>query len=172
MNNDDYGIEITAATCDGNLVKENYFSGNVTGVFLDSGTDTRLATKVFEFIAGGDVEGTATWGQLFSSTAIPKGWSISGAEDWAVALGQLPLELQQIVRIKIWGVALGAPLGGGGQMHLEIIMNAEVDDTPFTTEHVALANFDSETTDYINRDIVHWICDASDDVDIGDMTGV
>lgn len=41
MNNDDYGIEISAASCDRNLVKENYFSGNVTGQFLDSGTDTR-----------------------------------------------------------------------------------------------------------------------------------
>lgn len=170
MENDDYGIEITAATCNDTLVKENYFNGNVTGVFLDSGTDTRLATKVFPFIAGGDVEGTAIWASFVSATASAKGWSVAGADDWAVALGQLPQELQQIVRIKIWAVALGAPIAGGGQMHLEIVINAGADDLAFTTEPVALANFDSVTTDYVNTDVVHWSMDSGDDADIGHMT--
>ncbi len=39
---DDYGIELTAATCDSNRVLNNHFSGNVTGQFLDNGVDTRV----------------------------------------------------------------------------------------------------------------------------------
>lgn len=149
-----------------NLIKEN-----IGGTLSDVGTDTKLATKTFQFIAGGDVEGTAIWASFVSATASAKGWSVTGADDWAVALSQLPLELQQIVRFKIWAVALGAPIGGGGQMHLEIIMNAGADDLAFTTEPVALANFDSVTTDYVNTDVIHWVVDSGDDADIGHMVG-
>jgi len=39
---DDYGIELTAATCDSNRVLNNHFSGNVTGQFLDNGVDTMV----------------------------------------------------------------------------------------------------------------------------------
>ena len=41
IDNDDYGIEITAATCNDTRVKENHLVGNVTGQFLDNGTDTQ-----------------------------------------------------------------------------------------------------------------------------------
>lgn len=40
--NDDYGIEITAATCNRTLVEDNVLLGNVTAAILDNGTDTRL----------------------------------------------------------------------------------------------------------------------------------
>jgi len=36
---------------------------------------------------------------------------------------------------------------------------------------VALANFDSVTTDYVANDVVHWSCDSGDDADIGSMVG-
>ena len=40
--NDDYGIAITAATCNENMVHDNYLYGNVTGQLLDNGTDTDI----------------------------------------------------------------------------------------------------------------------------------
>ena len=36
-----YGIDIEAATCERNLVKDNYYSGNSSGAINDQGTDTR-----------------------------------------------------------------------------------------------------------------------------------
>ena len=137
----------------------------------DVGTGTKLATKTFSFIAGGDVDGTALWANYVSATASAKGWEVDDAADWAEALGQLPLELQQIVRFKIWAVALGAPIGGGGQMHLEINMNAGASNLAYTTEPVALANFDGEEADYVATDVVHWVVDSGDDADIGSMVG-
>ena len=166
-----YDINISAATCDRTRVLDNVLYGDGTARINDAGTDTKLATKTFSFIAGGDVEGTAIWASLVSATASAKGWSVAGADDWAVALGQLPQELQEIVRTKIWAVALGAPIGTPGQMHLEIIINAGADDLAFNTEAVALANFDGETTDYVATDVVHWVVDSGDDVDIGHMVG-
>ena len=170
--NDRYGIYIDDALALRNWVKNNQLRGNTSGPFLDTAANlTKLATKTFQFTVGGDVEGTAIWASFVSATASAKGWSVTGADDWAAALSQLPLELQQIVRFKIWAVALGAPIGGGGQMHLEIVMNAGADDLAFTTEPVALANFDGVTTDYVNTDVIHWIVDSGDDADIGSMVG-
>lgn len=40
--NDDYGIAISAATCDHNIVENNELVGNVTGQISDGGTDTTL----------------------------------------------------------------------------------------------------------------------------------
>lgn len=170
-NNDRYGINIFDVTSERNWVKNNQLQGNTAGAFFDGGTDTKLATKTFSFIAGGDIDGTALWANYVSATASAKGWEVDDAADWAAALSQLPLELQQIVRFKIWAVALGAPIGAGGQMHLEIMMNAGADNLAFNTEPVALANFDGVTTDYVADDVVHWSVDSGDDADIGSMVG-
>ena len=169
--NDRYGINLEDANSTNNRVKDNIMTGNTTGAFNDIGTDTKLATKTFSFIAGGDLDGTALWANYVSATASAKGWEVDDAADWAQALGQLPLELQQIVRFKIWAVALGAPIGGGGHMHLEINMNAGASNLAYTTEPVALANFNGEEADYVATDVVHWIVDSGDDADIGSMVG-
>jgi len=45
--NDDYGVEITAASCDGNRVRDNTFNRNVTAPVLNSGTGTIFHTKQY-----------------------------------------------------------------------------------------------------------------------------
>lgn len=167
--NDRYGISIETANCDRNLVKSNILRDNTAGPFSDAGTDTKLATKTFQFIAGGDAEGIAVWASFVSANASAKGWSVTGADDWAVALGQLPLELQQVVRIKIWAVALGAPIGAGGQMHFDILINAGASNLAYTTETIGLVSFDGEEADYVATDVVHWLIDAGDDADLNDF---
>lgn len=163
---------------------DNEFHDMTTGIRLDVGADynkiqgnrffgciplddqgsigTIFSSKTFQFI-----QGTT----FISADGSAKGWEINAEADMAVALGQLPLEVQQVVRLKIWAVALGAPVGGGGQMHLDIVVQAGVDDAAYTTENISLANFDSVTTDYVNNDVVHWSMDSSDDADIGDLVG-
>lgn len=46
--NDDYGVEIVAATCNHNVVENNELVGNITGQILDSGTDTVLPEIVVQ----------------------------------------------------------------------------------------------------------------------------
>lgn len=44
--NGDYGIDISAATCDGNLIGANIYNNNVTGDYDDNGTNTKIVTVV------------------------------------------------------------------------------------------------------------------------------
>jgi len=170
--NDRYGINIDDVRSLRNWVKNNQLIGNTSGPFNDSTANlTKLATKTFPFIAGGDAEGIAVWTSFVSASASAKGWSVTGADDWAVALSQLPLELQQVVRIKIWAVALGAPIDTGGQMHLDALLNAGASNLAYTTETVGVTGFDGVEADYVATDVVHWLIDAGDDADVNDLAG-
>ena len=126
---------------------------------MDEGGDTDLPSKTFQFI-----QGTT----FISADGSAKGWEIDAEADMSIALGQLPSGVQQVVRIKIWAVALGAP-GAGGQMLLDIVIQAGADDLVYTTENINLPAFESVTTDYVANDVVHWSVDVTDDADIGDL---
>ncbi len=156
--NDRYGINIVDATCDRVWVKNNQLRGNTTGALNDAGTNTKLATIPMPFI-----QGTA----FISADGSAKGWEINAEADMAVALGQLPLEVQQVIRLKIWAVALGAPAGAGGQMHLDILFNAggSLEAYNLAANSWTLANFDGEEADYVNTDGIHWVVE---DGDVGD----
>jgi parallel beta-helix repeat protein len=172
-NNDKYEINILTSSCTGNVLKFNTFNpaGDHVKIVNDGGTDTVFATVPLSFVAGGDVDGTARWNEFVPTTASAKGWQVNDAADFATATGQLPLDLNEIVRFKIWAVALGVPINAGGQMHLEINMNAGASNLAYTTEPVALANFDGQEADYVNGDVVSWYIDSGDDADIGSMVG-
>ena len=93
------------------------------------------------------------------------------AADFTTTLIQLPTNLSEIVRFKIWGVALGAPINAGGQMHLTINVNAGASNLAYITEPVVLADFDGNEADYVDTDVVSWSIDSGDDADIGSMVG-
>lgn len=173
LGNDRYEVNISTATCIGNSVKNNSLdaAADHEKIISDIGTKTEFNVHPLSFVAGGDLDGTSLWANFISATASAKGWKIDDAADFATALGQLPSAVHEIVRFKIWGVALGAPIGGGGQMHLEINMNAGASNLAYTTEPVALADFDGEEADYVNGDVVSWYVDSGDDADIGSMVG-
>lgn len=154
-NNDRFGIAIFEANCSDNWVKNNQLQGNTSGPIQENGTDTKLATYPMPFI-----QGTT----FISADGSAKGWEINAEADMAVALGQLPLEVQQVVRIKIWAVALGAPAGAGGQMHLDIIFNAgaSLEAWNLAANSWTLANFDGEETDYVNTNVIHWVIEDGD----------
>lgn len=155
--NGDYGIEI-GATADSNLVKNNYFYNNTVGMFLDGGTNTRLASKPFQFIR--ELNGSYL-------TTSPTGIEIDDDAEGAILQGHLPIEVQQIVRIRIFGVALAPPIDVGGQMHLEITFNAGAGNAAYNTatKSWVLTNFDSEEADYAANDVITW---KIEDGDVGD----
>lgn len=155
------GIDLSAATvvrC--RLTGGNHFIGCTTCI-TDNGTSTLLPTIPKTFMEGV----TFIW-----ADASPKGWEIDEADEYAIAFVTLPLGVQQVVRIKIWGVGLAAP-GVGNQMRLEININAGQDDEAYTAEAIAIANKNNVTENFAVNDVIHWMIDATDDADIGDLIG-
>jgi len=68
------------------------------------------------------------------------------------------------VRLKIWAVATDAPIGAGGQMHLETTFNAGASNLAYNTANKSwnIVNFDGEEADYIANDVIHWVIEDGD----------
>ena len=158
--------EVAPLHSNDNYVMGNYLWNNAT-TFTDTGTGTKLDTKIFQFQHGGDATGIII-GQFISADGSPKGWEIDAAGEWAIALGQLPLKLRRVVRIKIWAVS---NVLEADHMRLEININAGASNEPYTTEAIAVANKPSETSNFAVNDVIYWEIDPSDDPDIGDLAG-
>ena len=89
LNNDDYGIEIAADTCDYNLVQQNSFEGNVTGSMSDGGTGTRFRTIQF-YCSEADDEFGATPGKSITNGQL------------AYVGFHLPADLHQIMGVNLY----------------------------------------------------------------------
>ncbi len=167
--NGGYGVNISAVTVTNTRVLGNIFNNNASGPIQDLGTATVLHVKTFQFQQGGNAGGIVI-GQFIHADASPKGWEIDADAEWAIALGQMPLECQMVVRIKIWAVGLIAP-GAGDQMRLEILVNAGGNDEVFTTEAISVVNKNNVTEATAINDVIYWMIDASDDTDIDEIVG-
>lgn len=145
----DYGL-LETGTSDHNRIFNNDLRFNDTLPAVIVGVNDELLSIPFQF--------TEPLNTTFSTTS-PTGFSIIAADDTAIACGQISDHIQQIIRIKIWAVALGAPAAAGGQMHLEITFNAGASNAAYNTatKSWGLTNFDSEEADYVANDVVHWV---------------
>ncbi|GAF82988.1 unnamed protein product, partial [marine sediment metagenome] len=111
------GIELNAGTVNDTIVKGNRFH-TVTGAYVvDAGTDTVYDVKPYQFTE-------ATGGAAAIQVTSPTGVYVSDAGGTAIAWGQLPASLQQVMRLKVWAVAKDAPAAAGGFMHCEFTFNA------------------------------------------------
>jgi len=148
-----YGIHIYGGTR--NIIGRNQICFPVNAPILDEGAETRLPVKVFQFTE--PVNGAIV-------TVSPTGVDVDATTEAALAWGQLPHEVQQIVRLKIWGVATDAPIGAGGQMHLEITFNAGASNAAYNEAAKSwnIVNFDGEEADYVADDVVHWVIEDGD----------
>lgn len=153
--NDRYGINISVDTCDRNIVKYNELIGNTTGCFNDVGTNTHLATKTFRFTE--PINGSI-------ATSSPTGISVTAATHQALTWGQLPQEVQQVVRLKVWAVALAGPFDVGGQMLADFTFNAggSLEAYNLGVNSWAIASLESEETDYAISDVIHWVIEDAD----------
>ena len=160
--NDRYGINIDDVNALRNWVKNNQLRGNTSGAFQDSGTNTKLAVKVFQFT---EPLGTATY--ILTS---PVGIEVDAADEGALACGEAPLEVQQVIRFRVKGVGLAAP-GAGKGMLLEININAgkPTGHEAYNAEAIAVASVISTEDNFAVNDAVEWIIDRTDDADIADI---
>ena len=153
-----YGIEIADANCSDNIVMSNNLKGNTLGAILDGGTGTILPTIVVPFVNG----------TLFlSADAAPWGWEIDASAEYAIATGHLPAEVQQVVRWKIWAVAL---VTEADKMRLEIVGRGGSDSEAYTAESVDVANKASTSSNFAANDIIYWTLTSTDD-DVDDFVG-
>lgn len=151
-----YGIA-ESGTSDYNVIQRNRFSGNVIAAVAIIGANTVLSTLKLQFVDG----------TIFLNAA-PFGWEIDADTEYAIALGHLPLEVQQVVRWKIWATSLVAEADA---MRLEINGYGGADNEAYNTETVAVANHPSESSNFAVNDVIYWVLDSSDDVDLDDMLG-
>jgi len=152
------GIHVANANCDENVIKENRMNEAVK--ITDSGTNTIFASKPFQFT---DVTGGTAAVQVTS----PTGCYVFDAGGTAIAWGQLPSEVQQVIQLKIWAVAKDGPAAAGGQMHCEFTFNAGASNAAYNEagKSWGVINKDSVEADYVVDDIVHWLLK---DADTGD----
>lgn len=139
QNNDDYGIEIVAATCDRTYVKNNKLFGNVTGQFLDGGTDTQLAVYAVPFSDGSDPQDS--------------GYEIDANTEMARAWFRLPPEVQQVVRMNVYARSV---VTEAHEMELEMVVNGGADNEAYTTHSGSIAALDSISVNFAADDIIFW----------------
>ena len=162
--NDRWGISIGVAAddCVGNWVKNNHLRGNTSGPFIDNGTDTKLATLPIQLIQG----------TTFISTADEAwGWLINADTNFALGIGWLPLEVQQVVRIRVIGVGLAAPGAADAYMKIQITGEGATFDEVYTTEPIDVIDKNNEEDNFAVDDVINWVFTATDDADIGHLLG-
>lgn len=149
-----HGIDLISGS--GNVFKDNRLV-NITGnPFRDLSDNPQVFQSVsFQFTE-------AVTGSV--STTSPIGVDVDAVGEEALAWGQLPEDLQKVMKIKIWAVSTGAPVGAGGNMHLEVVFNAGAsgEDYNLAENSFDLTDFDSEEADYAAGDVVHWVIEDGD----------
>ena len=98
------------------------------------------------------------------TTTSPTGIDVDAATEGALVWGQLPADVIQVVRIKIWAVSTGTPINAGGQMHLAVTFNAGAANAAYNTatKSWTLTNWDGADTDYSANDVISWIIKRAD----------
>lgn len=161
----------TGTSTSGCLIKDNLF--DVTNIaisyLMDEGVDTRLQVARFQFSEGGNAAGIQT-AQFIHADGSAKGWEVDTDAEWAIAMGVMPPECQRSIRMRIWGVGLAAPPGGGvSGMAIELLVNTGVGDEVYTAEVISIVSGSSDQLNFGVNDVVSWTFDSSDDTDIDDL---
>ena len=159
---DGIGVSLAAATVTGTVVKDNPFM-DTTGIYLsDLGVNTILEAKIFQFT---EPLGTATY-----IVVSPVGIEVDAADEGALACGEAPLDVQQVIRFRVKGVGLAAP-GAAKGMLLQILINAgkPAGHEAYNAEAITVAGVISTEDNFAINDAVEWFIDATDDADVGDI---
>jgi len=159
LNSTEYDIEIATFHCERNYIGRNRLTGEGLGCILDEGTDTMLLSISTPFVIGTTYNPTS--GEI-------QGWNITLNTNYASTAITLPMYVQQVVRIKIYGAFWVAD---ADKMTLQIEINGGTSDEAFNTENIAIATHLSTTSNFALNDIGYWTITASDDADIGHLLG-
>lgn len=139
-NQPEYGITVADGGCDGNIIQGNdLHDAGKTANFNDAGTDTRLNVYVVPFSNGDDPQFSGF--QIDAAAELARGWL------------RLPAEVVQVVRIKVYGVALDAE---ADKMRAEFTINGGASDEAANTHIGSVANHPSTTSNFAAIDVIYW----------------
>lgn len=141
----DIGINI-GADSNRNLVKDNILLDN-TVCFQNLGTDTKLASVIVSFVGGTDPQDS---GFLVDST--------NGGDDFARAYTMLPVEVQQVVRAKVYARSVVAEVHS---MEADFTIYGAADNEAYTTHNGSAASLGSTSVNFAADDVVYWTLTAA-----------
>jgi len=141
-NNGGAGVQILLVGlgyADHNKVQNNRLTGNTGPCISDGGTNTELAAYVVPFSDGFDPQDS--------------GYLIDANTEFALAWARLPVEVQQVLRMKIYARAV---ILSAAAMRLEINVNGGASNEAFNTHATAAPNTPSTTINFAADDVIFW----------------
>jgi hypothetical protein len=142
----DIGINMSAASCTNNTVKHNQLNNCVTK-FADAGVSTYLASVVVPFVNGTDPQDS---GFLVDST--------NGGDDYARAFTMLPVEVQQVVRAKVYARSAAAETHS---MEADFTVYGAAENEPYNTHNGSAASLASTSVNFAADDVIYWTLTAA-----------
>lgn len=169
------GSDVYAGATPGDVVQTtaSHSSTQRIGVAVNSDLiyfnpgDLLLDSLPFQVTAGGAGAGIVA-GNFVHADASPKGWSITGANEWVIIYGYLPTTVRQVLRVRVQAVALGAP-GAGNGMLIDLLMNSAGFGEQFDSENISVAGKRTRETGFAVDDVISWEFTSTDDSDINDL---
>lgn len=134
----DCAIDITAAACARNLVKENQMYPTVLCI-IDLGTDTRLASVIVPFVSGYDPQDS--------------GFLVDGEEDFALTWTMLPVEVQKVVRAKVYA---RSGVAETHSMEADFTIYGAADNEAYTTHNGSAASLGCTSVNFAADDVIYW----------------
>lgn len=136
-----YGINISTAACDCNLVTDNdlYNDGFGTAPFNDAGTGTRLNVYLVPFVSGNDPQDS--------------GFLIDAAAEYARAFLRLPPHVSQVVRMKVYA---RITITETDRMLADFTIYGSADNEAYNTHDGSVASLQSTTINFTTNDIGYW----------------
>jgi parallel beta-helix repeat protein len=134
-----YNLDISGgADCNHTRMIDNETSDSVY-LLIDNGFDTELNSVIVPFSDGTDAQDSGYLIDLNADTA--RAWLI------------LPLEVQVVMKLKIYARAVDA---SGTTMALEINVNGGASDEAFTTHATAAPDTPTTTSNFAADDVIFW----------------
>lgn len=137
-----YGIQEFGA-CDFNIIRDNTIIGMATAPVLIVGVNTKLPTIVVPFVDGSDPSDSGF--QVLTDDT-----------HYARTFLWLPLEVQQVVRMKVYARAAGAGAGAGVHMRAQFIIYGGADNESYTTHTGSIDNHPSTSENFAADDVIYW----------------
>ena len=152
---ENYNIVVLNAGSVNNIIGVNNYQDAVTGIISDAGTDTKTPSVVLPFVDG----------TTFLSS-VPYGWEINDTGEYAIALGSMPSNVNEVIRFKIKATTVVTETD---KMRLEIVAYGASDNEAYTAETITLADFASTSSNFAANDAIYWSITDLHEADIDDL---
>lgn len=151
---------------DNNFIDSSNRIRNCTTTVDIAGVDTILSIIKGDFPVSNVGGGAAAVVPVINTS--PGGVDIDAADEFCYVHIPLPMETQQIVRIKLW--AYSNVIEATNNMLLRIVVHGAGSSELWSGNAVDVVDHPSEEEGAIVQyDVLHWVIDATDDAQIGTL---